>query len=84
MLYTVLLRLMLKFTMEKGKGKILFIEALMIKSDRIGSLDLREADFERKIMKELIAEVIEQSMNEVTNEESHNVVLAISPPVAVA
>ena len=35
-------------------------------------------------MKELIAEVIEQSMNEVTNEESHNVVLAISPPVAVA
>ena len=54
------------------------------KSDRIGSLDLREADFERKIMKELIAEVIEQSMNEVTNEESHNVALAISPPVAVA
>ena len=54
------------------------------KSDRIGSMDLREADFERRIMKELIAEVIEQSINEVKSEERHHVAVAMSPQLTVA
>ena len=47
-------------------------------------MDLREADFERRIMKELIAEVIDQSINEVTNEERHHVAVAMSPQLTVA
>ena len=55
------------------------------KSDRVGSLDQRDVDFERNIMKELIAEVIEQSINEVTNEEErHHDTMTMSPQLYVA
>ena len=54
------------------------------KPDRIGPLGQREADFERRVMKELIAEVIEQSIDEVTSEERHHVAVAMSPQLTVA
>ena len=55
------------------------------KSERAGPMVQKEADFERRIMKELIAEVIEQSITEVTNEEErHHVAVAMSPQLTVA
>ena len=54
------------------------------KSERTAA-DLSEADVERRLMKELIAEVIGQSISEVTSEESRNeTTVVVSPQLQVS